>query len=89
MTWYYDISDDGSIMDIYEDDAEFTGKITTLQNDGSGFRIPDEVRDVMRETWEKEANLGNSPVMSARAGQILMDMECECIEKGVPPTLQE
>jgi len=84
MTWYYDIADDYSSMKIYEDDPEFTGKIDTLQNDGSGFRIPDDVRDVMRETWEQEASLDNSPVMSTRAGHILMDMQCECIKEGVP-----
>lgn len=87
MTWYYNRADGGSRVDIYEDDSEFTGKITTLQNDGSGFKIPHDIREVMRETWEKEANLGNSPVMSVRAGQILMDMQCDCIKEGVPSSL--
>lgn len=85
MTWYYDIHDDGSAMDVYEDDTEFTGKITTLQNDGSGFRLPGDVRAVMRDTWETEAGLGNSPVMSVRAGAILMDMVTDNIEAGTPP----
>lgn len=85
MTWRYDIADDGSSMDIYEDDPAFTGKIDTLQNDGSGLTIPDDVQAVMRATWEQEANLGNSPVMTVRAGHILMDMVTEDIEAGTPP----
>lgn len=88
MTWFYNITDDGS-MEIYEDDGENTRLIKTLENDGSGFTIPNDVREVMRETWEQEANLGNSPVMSVRAGKILMDMQCDCIERGIPPSLQE
>jgi len=86
MTWHYSIADDGSSMDIYEDDSEFTGKITTLQNDGSGFTIPDDVRAEMRATWEAEANVGqgNSPVMSVRAGHILMDMVTGDIQEGTP-----
>lgn len=85
MTWYYDIADGGSQMDIYEDDPEFTGLIETLQNDGSGFRHPDDIKQVMRETWEQEANLGSSPVMNVRAGHILMDLATDDIERGTPP----
>lgn len=84
MTWYYDEADDGSSMDIYEDDPEFSGLIDTLQNDGSGFRIPDDIRAVMRATWEAEANLGNSPVMNVRAGHILMDLVTDNIQEGTP-----
>lgn len=84
MTWTYDIADDGSQMGIYEDDPEHTGLITTLDNDGSGFRIPNDIEAVMRATWEQEASLGSSPVMSVRAGHILMDLATGNIEEGVP-----
>lgn len=84
MTWHYDIADDGSSMAIYEDDPAFTGQVDTLQNDGSGFTIPDDIHAVMRAAWEQEATLGNSPVMSARAGYILMDMVTGDIAEGQP-----
>lgn len=72
-------------MDIYEDDPAFSGKINTLQNDGSGFTIPNDIRAVMRTTWEQEANLGNSSVMNVRAGHILTDMVTGNIKEGTPP----
>lgn len=84
MAWYYDIADDNSEMDIYEADPEFTGRIETLTNDGSGFDIPGDVKTVMRETWMVEANMGSSPVLTVRAGHILMDMAAGDIREGVP-----
>lgn len=84
MTWYYSLANDDSSMEIYEDDPEFTGQIATLQNEGSGFRLPNDIQTVMRETWEAEANLGNSPVMNVRAGHILIDLVTENIKEGKP-----
>lgn len=84
MTWYYDISGNGN-MDVYEDDPEFSGLVTTVQNGGDGFELPGDVKSVMRATWEDNANLGNSPVMDVRAGYILMDMATNDIEEGTPP----
>lgn len=89
MTWYYSVSDNGQYMDVYEQDSEFIGHITTIENDGSGFEIPNDINIVMRKTWEEQASLGQSPVMSVRAGNIMMDMICGCIEEGVPDSLQE
>jgi len=81
MTWYYQIQDDNSRMDIYD----HTGtNVQTLQNDGSGFSVPEDVHAVMRDVWEQEANLGSSPVMTKYAGEILMHMVTQDIEQGVP-----
>lgn len=83
MTWYYQKSNDSQTIDVYEDDAEFTGLVTTLTH-GPPWDYPDDIKQVMREAWEQEANLGNSPVMNVRAGYILMDMVQENIEEGTP-----
>lgn len=83
MTWYYQESEDGQTVDVYEDDAEFTGLVTTLEH-GPPWTFPDDIKQVMRETWEEEASLGNSPVMNTRAGHILMDLATENIEEGTP-----
>lgn len=82
MTWKYKVSNDGLSMDVFEDDPEYSGKITTLTKSDPGFTPIPEVKRVMRETWEKEANLGSSPVMNVRAGYILMDLVTENIEEG-------
>lgn len=87
--WYYEISEDGSSMDIYESDAEFTGKIKTVQNDGSGFRLPNDVLEVMTETFMQVTELGDNPTIPVRAGYIVVDLTTDNIEEGVPPSLQE
>jgi len=50
MTWHYTTVNDGSEMVIYD----HTGtEVTRLQNDGSGFLLPDDVTDVMRDEARK------------------------------------
>lgn len=89
MTWYYSIANDGSSMTVYEDDPEFTGKITTLQNDGLGFRLPDDVLEVMTETFMQIVELGDNPTIPVRAGWIVVDLTTNNIQEGIPPSLQE
>lgn len=89
MTWYYNITENGSSIDIYEDDPEFTGKITTLENDGSGFRIPDDVLEVMTATFMEVTELGDNPTIPVRAGHIVVDLTTNNVKEGVPPSLQE
>jgi len=84
MTWYYNISDNGSSMDIYEDDPAFTGKVTTLKNDGSGFRIPDDILEIMKEVYLSETTPGDAPVHSERAVCINVDMQSGDIQEGTP-----
>lgn len=88
MTWYYDIAADSSEMDVYD----HTGTLVkTIQNDGSGFRFPDDVLAVMREEVNTElpeaaeaGNAGNNYGLSQRGGEILRDMAMQDIQKGVP-----
>lgn len=79
MTWYLD-PDTG---DVIEDNPEVSSPQThaTLSEP---YHTSDDVLAVMQDVWETEANLGNSPVMSVRAGYILMDMIQENIERGTP-----
>ncbi|WP_121820045.1 hypothetical protein [Halostella salina] len=69
---------------VWEDDSEFSGVVRTIDV-SDGYSLPDDVKTVMRDTWEENANLGNSPVMDVRAGYILMDMATEDIELGPSP----
>ena len=55
MTWHYQISDDGSQMDIWDHTGQL---IKTLQNDGSGLTLPNDVTAVMRS--EAEAARANN-----------------------------
>lgn len=56
MTFTYDIATDGSSMDV----VDHTGTVVrTLSNDGGGFRLPQDVCDVMREEAEKARSNGN------------------------------
>jgi len=50
MTWNYDIADDGSEMKVIDSKGNL---VETIQNDGSGFEIPNDVTSVMREQAEK------------------------------------
>lgn len=80
MTWGID----PETGEVWEDDPEFTGVVATIDI-SDGYRLPDDVQNVMRETWKSEANLGNSPVMDVRAGYIIMDMVTENIVEGAAP----
>jgi len=56
MTWYYNISDDASGMDIFD----HTGTIVkTQENDGSGFTIPSDIQRAMREEADKARSNDN------------------------------
>lgn len=81
MTWRYKLTDAGNLS-IYDHNGDH---ITTLMNDGSGFEIPGDIEDVMRQEWEASANLGESPVMDIYAGEVLMRMATGDIEED--PTL--
>lgn len=84
MTWYYDLSDDGSSMDIYEDDPEFTGLVKTVENDGSGFQIPNDVLDSMSTTFMQVVDLGENPTIPVRAGWIVVDLTTNNVVEGTP-----
>lgn len=62
MTWKYLIADDGSSMDIFDhtQDPSTDTPLETLQNDGSGFTIPDDIQTVMRNEAEKARNNNNT-----------------------------
>lgn len=78
MTWYYDIADDGSSMDVYDQ----TGKVVeTLQNGGEGFRIPDDVTSVM----QSQIVPTDSDGMSAYEIEVMADLSARDIEEGTPP----
>lgn len=74
---------DPTTGDVYEDDPEFSGVVATL--DREEYVLGRDLPPVMRETWETERNLGNSPVMNVRAGYILMDMATANWRFGTPP----
>lgn len=50
MTWEYNIGDGGSSMDVYDHEDTL---VDTVQNDGSGLTIPDDVLTVMRDAAEQ------------------------------------
>lgn len=80
MTWGID----PNTGDVWEDDPQFTGVVTTIDV-SNGYTVPDDVTEVMRETFRTEANMGNSPVLNQRAGEILMDWVDENIVVGPAP----
>lgn len=57
MTWYYDIADDGSSMDVIDHKGNV---IASIANDGSGFTIPDDVFAVMRLEAENARSNNNT-----------------------------
>jgi len=57
MTWNYDIADDGSEMKVIDSKGNL---VETIQNDGSGFEIPNDVTSVMREQAEKARSNNNT-----------------------------
>lgn len=56
MTWYYNIADDASSMDIIDG---YDTIITTVNNDGSGFTIPTGIKSIMRSEAEKAEQNGD------------------------------
>lgn len=74
MTWYFDISDDGTEMDVYDHNGNL---VETVQNDGSGFTIPGDIHAVMRNSME-----GNQP--SAYNQSLIADAATNNFEKGTP-----
>jgi len=78
MTWYYDVADDGS-MDVYDHTATL---IKTVQNDGNGFQIPNDIYEVMiSETVSR--GLQNT---SEWQTQTIVDIAAGNIQKGAPQT---
>lgn len=53
MTWTYVIDSDASHLTIYDHTGS---KVKTIENDGSGFKIPTDVTDTMREEANKARN---------------------------------
>jgi len=56
MTWYYELNDDNSKMNIYDQSDNL---VKTLENDGNGFTILDDVCSVMRSEAEKARSNSN------------------------------
>ncbi|AFH21655.1 hypothetical protein OSG_eHP6_00110 [environmental Halophage eHP-6] len=55
MTWEYTTTNDGK-MKIYDGNNNL---ISTIENDGSGFTIPQDILDVMRNEAQKAMNNDN------------------------------
>jgi len=56
MTWTYNITNDNSSMDVIDSNGTV---VTTIQNGGSGFTIPDDVTSVMRDEASTARANGN------------------------------
>lgn len=93
MTWYYYIADDNSSMDIWDhtQDPATDAPLKTLQNDGSGFTIPDDIEAVMDDELTPElpeqSSAGNTTSdagLSPRGGFILRDLARGNIEEYDP-----
>lgn len=80
MTWHYSISDDGSSMTVYD----HTGaEVATVQNDGGGFRIPNDVLDVMYSEAIDAYN-GAGGTVNEYSMLVLADAAFEQIDQGAP-----
>lgn len=78
MTWHYTISDDFETMTVYD----HTGaEVATVANNGTGFRAPGDVLDVMRAEVMAD---GLSGGLTDRQVAILLDAVFEDIEEGQP-----
>jgi len=55
MTWEYTTTNDGK-MKMYDGNNNL---ISTIENDGSGFTIPQDILDVMRNEAQKAMNNDN------------------------------
>lgn len=74
MTWYLD--KESNNYDVYDHNGDVVGQADEASTG--------EVKRIMRETFETEANLGNSPVLNQYAGQILVHWIDGDIEFGSP-----
>lgn len=81
MTWGVDPETE----EVWEDDPEFAGIVLTIDLSDE-WTYPDDIKSIMRETWEEQASIGNSPVMDVRAGHILIDLATDNIVRGPVPT---
>lgn len=77
MTWNYQISDDGTSMDVYDHVGTL---VATLQNNGSGFDVPDDILSIMADEIDAAADAGNID----RAVAIARDGSCQQIKRGAP-----
>jgi hypothetical protein len=77
MTWKYQTSDDVDEMDIWDHTDTL---VKTLQNDGTGFTIPDDVTDVMRSEAAAARDNGNME----RWRDIHIRLADDDIEQGAP-----
>jgi hypothetical protein len=73
MTVVWDDDGDGT---VYDHQGTAIGTVSPDQYD-----FPDDIQSVISETFRKEANLGNSPVMSSYAGELLLQKIDEDIER--------
>lgn len=77
MTWYYDISQDRSSMDVYD----HTGSLVeTVQNDGGGFKPKPDVLAVM----EADVRGSGFDSLTRRQKIIMLEAIFENIEQGTP-----
>lgn len=78
MTWYYDIAEDGSKMEIYD----HTGTVSkTINNDGSGFEIPGDILQAMEDATVAEYQ---SNGFSGELLTLMRDAMFENIQEGTP-----
>lgn len=81
MTWYYDIADDSSHMDVHD----HTGSLVrTVENTGGGLTVPTDVLDVMFDVAAQDYNDAGGQVTDY-SFRILADAAFEQIEEGTPP----
>jgi len=72
MTWSYTINDSGE-LEVYDHNGDLN---TTLQNDGRGFRLPDDVLQAMGDTLDSEGwDLSSSWVRSTIKDALVEDIE--------------
>lgn len=77
MTWKYNLKDDGT-MDIIDHEETV---VETIQNNGAGFTIPDDIKDVMRTHLKNEFGDNGNALQSKYGQDLLLDMLTEDIEE--------
>jgi len=62
VTWRYEVADNGSELRVWDhtQDPATDAPLTTVQNDGSGVRIPGNVLDVMQSEYATATENGNT-----------------------------
>ena len=65
MTIIWDDNGDGT---VYDHNGAAIGTVDPTTT----YRYPGDIQSVLSDTFREEANLGNSPVMSVYAGELLM-----------------